>query len=477
MSGERKGKIMKIEDRLNRYAGKPFLFSALKNPLCSSEEILQTIAELKEVPFYPSSNDGPLLADIQQLVDQAVSYCVQMLIERNISFNTSLDELNRYFLRALLAMQHGDYQEALRSLLVYESYSEVIFPSYPHLYCYRGLAWYGLHEYARAIEDFSSYLSACPQDEVAYFYRGNARFFLGKFQDALDDYIVALQKHANFPEVIANAAILEKSLSGETVLLQSYDAGWQDNLLEQTLALPVDIDIWTIPIFINNFNRLGCLQRLVDWLVEAGYKKIYVLDNDSSYPPLLAYYHQLDENSPAVQVVRLGKNFGHTALWDSGILEHMSVESPYVYTDSDVVPIDNCPQDFLRQLLVILQRYPFLKKVGLGLKTDGITCSNATEILAQERRFYMHEMESDLYFGAVDTTFALYRNYRHYHLYVSARTTGDLMAWHLPWHYAYDDLPPDELYYIRHANASASLIASLKKSGAFSEKVVDGREN
>ncbi|BAL84159.1 hypothetical protein SELR_24510 [Selenomonas ruminantium subsp. lactilytica TAM6421] len=461
---------MNTGDILNKYSEKCFLFAALKNPLCSSEEILQTISELKEVPFYQSSEAGQLLAEIQQLANQAVNSCVQMLIERGISPNTSQDELNRYFLHALRALQCGDYQGALRNLLIYDSYSEIIFPSYPHLYCYRGLAWYGLREYAKATSDFSSYLAVFPQDEIAHFYRGNALFFLGKLQEALDDYIVALQQHANFSEVIANAAILERSLAGDKKMLQQYDVGWQDSPWERTLALPKGMNFWSIPIFINNFNRLGCLQRLVEWLVNAGYKKIYILDNDSSYPPLLKYYCQLDENCPAVQVVRLKKNFGHTALWDSGILESMSVESSYVYTDSDVVPVDDCPKDFLRQLLAILQRYPLLKKVGLGLKTEGITCSNAAEILAQEQRYYLHKIEPDLYFGAVDTTFALYRNYRHYHLYVSARTTGDLMAWHLPWHYDYDNLPPDEIYYVNHANASASLVASLKKSGTFSEK-------
>ena len=71
-------------------------------------------------------------------------------------------------------------------------------------------------------------------------------------------------------------------------------------------------------------------------------------------------------------------------------------------------------------------------------------------------------MERDLYFAPVDTTFALYRNFRHYHLHISARTAGGKMARHLPWYYDYDHLPEDEKYYMEHANRSASFAYELK---------------
>ncbi len=452
-------------DFLNRYSEKRFSFPALYDPACSSADILLTLNELKEVPFYQSEDAMYSKEKIQQIAELAVEACMQMMAERNLPFpQTSTDELNRYFLRALIALQNRDWQEALRSLWIYDSFSDFIFSSYPYLYFYRGLAWYGLQEYEKAEDDFRTYISTVPEDEIAHFYRGNTLYYLGRYAETVDEYITALQSHANFQEVKDNASILEHKITGKTLFpAEKKCLKWQDSPFAQTLALPADADIWTIPIFINNFNRLGCLQKLVNWLVEAGYRNIYILDNDSSYPPLLEYYQQLKTRETVVQVVQLGRNLGHAALWKSGILESLSVESPYVYTDSDVVPVSECPKDFLKQFMDILQRYPLLKKVGLGLKTDGITCDNAEEVLALERRYYIHEMEPHFYFCPVDTTFALYRNYRHYHLCVAARTTGNLMAWHLPWHYDYKNLPPDELYYAQHANASASLITALKK--------------
>ena len=178
----------------------------------------------------------------------------------------------------------------------------------------------------------------------------------------------------------------------------------------------------------------------MDWLLHAGYRRIYILDNDSTYPPLLDYYRRLEQNTPQINVIRLGRNIGHRAIWEAGILETMQVDTPYVYTDPDVVPVKECPSNVLQRMLEILQKYPFLKKVGLGLKTDDLT-----------------------YYGADATRFALYRNYWHYQLYCSARMTGKYMVRHLPWYLDYDNLPEDEKYYIKHANTSSSVARGVQK--------------
>ena len=60
-----------------------------------------------------------------------------------------------------------------------------------------------------------------------------------------------------------------------------------------------------VPIIINCRDRLGSLVELVDYLERAGQDRIYLLDNDSAYPPLLEYL----AHSPH-EVVRLGRNAG-----------------------------------------------------------------------------------------------------------------------------------------------------------------------
>ena len=308
-------------------------------------------------------------------------------------------------------------------------------------------------------------MGKCPNDEIAQFQLGNVLLRQNKLPEALDAYTEALKMHSNFHEILCNANIIDEKITPKGMADSLNGAAWPiiDSPLTASLRIAENLDIWDIPIFINSYNRLGCLQKLIEWLLEAGYRRIFILDNASGYGPLLEYYDQLEKQDNAVQVLRLGQNMGHTALWDSGILEKLNIEMPYVYTDSDVVPEEQCPKNVLQHFLNILEKYPFLKKVGLGLITDDITFFDKEKIRAQEKNFYRHKMEDGVYFGAVDTTFALYRNYRHYNIYVSARTTGKFMARHLPWYYDYSNLPEDEKYYMENANASAGLIADLKR--------------
>ena len=91
-----------------------------------------------------------------------------------------------------------------------------------------------------------------------------------------------------------------------------------------------------IPIIINNFNRLTTLIQLTDSLTSRGYTRIYILDNASTYPPLLAYY----QTCPFT-VIRLKENLGFKALWKSEWKKGFAMI--IILTDSDVVTIADCP--------------------------------------------------------------------------------------------------------------------------------------
>src|SRR5437016_2259980 len=61
-----------------------------------------------------------------------------------------------------------------------------------------------------------------------------------------------------------------------------------------------------IPIIINNRNRVTYLLQLISWLEKSGYNNIYIIDNNSKYPPLLEYY-----SKTKYPVFRLKENAGH----------------------------------------------------------------------------------------------------------------------------------------------------------------------
>lgn len=139
----------------------------------------------------------------------------------------------------------------------------------------------------------------------------------------------------------------------------------------------------------------------------------------------------------------------------------MKISTPYVYTDPDVLPIERCPKNFVKRLMEILDSNHEVRKVGLGLVWEDVTFFDKEETQKRESIFYVGRQVGDnLFYAQVDTTFALYANVRHYNLRFSMRTTGNLMAYHLPWYFDYDNLPEDEKYYMAHANKNS--ITSVK---------------
>ena len=212
---------------------------------------------------------------------------------------------------------------------------------------------------------------------------------------------------------------------------------------------------FNVPVVINNRNRLVWLKALVDWLRNAGYRNIYILDNASTYPPLLEYY-----SSAPARVVYLGRNAGYMALWQSQLFSEIG-RGYYVYSDPDVLPGERCPKDVVYRLYKVLQAYRSIEKCGVALRIDDLPdhYSRKAEVIGQiEGRYWQEPVAPDIYDAPVDTTFALYRplafgnaeNCRAY------RLAGDCTFRHMPW-YENSAAPGEETtYYISHADTSTT---------------------
>ena len=164
-------------------------------------------------------------------------------------------------------------------------------------------------------------------------------------------------------------------------------------------------DYKKIPIIINNYNRLSTLKQLIKDLEERGYTNIHIIDNKSSYPPLLDYY-----GTCPYKVYRLKKNIGFKALWKSN-LWFKFLRGYYCYTDSDLSLVKECPDDFLEKFYGLLTKYPEVFKVGFSLKIDDLPASyeKKQDVINWESKFYTIEKEKNIYIAPIDTTFALYR--------------------------------------------------------------------
>lgn len=223
------------------------------------------------------------------------------------------------------------------------------------------------------------------------------------------------------------------------------------NALMPALKLPANPK--NIPVIINNFNRLAYPLALIAWLERAGMTQIIIIDNDSTYPPLLEYYKTCPH-----RVVLLGKNWGYLALWQSGIFKEFS-NSFYVYTDPDLLPIEDCPHDFMDVFLQLLAENADVKKVGFSLKIDDLPpyFTKREEIIAIESKYWQKKRSVLAYDAPIDTTFALYRpGAKGDHRAKGLRTVFPYLARHLPWYLDPDNLPEEEIYYKKTASDSST---------------------
>ena len=212
-------------------------------------------------------------------------------------------------------------------------------------------------------------------------------------------------------------------------------------------------DYKKIPIIINNRNRLTFLSSLIDNLEKRGYENIYIIDNDSSYPPLLEYYKKINH-----KIFFLKENIGYLALWQTDLYKKF-IRDYYVYTDPDVIPIDECPDDFLDFFRKCLQKHKFAKKVGFSLKIDDLPdhYKNKDSVISWESQFFKNKTDDGLYRAHIDTTFALYRPWAKggsNDSHITYRTAYPFEARHMPWYVNSKELPEEELYYIEHAKQS-----------------------
>lgn len=217
-----------------------------------------------------------------------------------------------------------------------------------------------------------------------------------------------------------------------------------------------------VPIYINNFNHLSYLKDLINSLEKRGYTNIHIIDNNSTYPPLLEFY----KNCP-YDVIRLKENVGYLSIWETGLYKHIW-DSYYVYTDSDIVLGEDCPEDFMKYFIEILDKYKFCHKIGFALSISDLPeCfEKKDEVIKHESQFWQKEIEPGLYDAQIDTTFALYRPFckgpaSSYKFVI--RVGGKYSCKHQPWYVDVNNPTQEETYYLASIKTSTHWSAEMKK--------------
>ena len=213
-----------------------------------------------------------------------------------------------------------------------------------------------------------------------------------------------------------------------------------------------------IPIIINNRNLLTWPSKMVEDLQTfENIGEIIILDNGSTYEPLLEWY----KTNPCTIIY--SENLGQGAPWILNLPNKLGFDY-YVVTDSDL-DLSNTPKNSLQYLKEKLDSHPEYSKIGLSLYNWNVP----------EESPYHHFLktwglnnwgEDTIIDGLltkqlVDTTFALYHIDRHHHGN-SCASNSPYSVRHIPWEITNDviqDMPNKnfEFYnYLLNATSASS---------------------
>lgn len=201
---------------------------------------------------------------------------------------------------------------------------------------------------------------------------------------------------------------------------------------------------------------------MVEYLVQIPELEVIILDNDSTYQPLLDWYGTLP-----CTIERLTANYGNFVLWSSptAIVGHEKpnffekygcVGSQYILSDCDL-DLSGVPRETLLSTLHEgLNRHTWAVKCGLSLRIDDLP---NTELAREAKKWEGNNwtLIDDLYIkAAVDTTFCLCTGVGEQNDFDRCiRVNSPYSARHIGWYYSPQNPPPeDEMWYLKNISKS-----------------------
>lgn len=202
------------------------------------------------------------------------------------------------------------------------------------------------------------------------------------------------------------------------------------------------------PVFIICRDLVTWLKRTVAWLEKSGQTEIYLIDNDSRYPPLLDYYAKTPHT-----VIRLGENIGKRGPWKRDVIAKYAKGRRFVVTDPDIEPIAECPFDLFDRCSEVLDADPKLVKVGPSLAIDDLPdyYEHKQQVIERQSQFWDDKLKVDAgFFAPIDSVMALYREDQFDQLRTNpaVRLGHPYIARHIPW-YTRSKRPSKELAFYR----------------------------
>jgi hypothetical protein len=245
------------------------------------------------------------------------------------------------------------------------------------------------------------------------------------------------------------------------------------------------INALKIPIIVICWNELTYIRNMVNQLKHFNHP-IILLDNHSTFAPLLEYYKEIKrELGSKIEIRMLKKNYGNTVYLR---LQH-TLPRIYMLTDPDIELNKHMPENFCEILLNLSEKYK-MYKIGMALDTKHkekfLNCgspNSSKKLFNYHAQFFKNKIKDDtyeLYNAFVDTTFCLVNTkyaIKHYDIskdYMQStkpalRIAGNFTAKHLPWYKnSLKKMPKNELNaYMKNSKSSTivrnCIIPMMKK--------------
>jgi hypothetical protein len=199
-------------------------------------------------------------------------------------------------------------------------------------------------------------------------------------------------------------------------------------------------------------DRVTYGRRCVAALQAAGLD-VVVADHGTTYPAALDWLAGLERSG--IPVHRDGDAHAHV-LWQRPWFRELAAAGPYIVTDPDVIPSEDCPPDWPDVLAQALKENPALERAGLSLRIDNLPEHNPgkADVIGWESQFWQRPALPGFYAAALDTTLSVHQPLTpatEGHATGRAVRSGfPYTADHLAWHEDPQNLPEDVAWFYAH---------------------------
>ena len=238
-----------------------------------------------------------------------------------------------------------------------------------------------------------------------------------------------------------------------------------------------------IPLIIPNFNQMVYTINLVNWWnYYTNNAPVFIVDNKSTYKPLLIFYKNVKNIWSNVEVIRYrvnncGKNL--TNLIRNKINPHYKY---YCISNPDIMPHPTTPENFLDIFKHCIEKYEY-HRVGFALRINDLPdyITNTQLILKRQSDFYDKRKRVYVEYGdknykghkaPIDLTFAMYSSENGGWIFpYNSRTKWNnalrlFTAYHLEWYIDPNTRSEETDYYYKTATQrEEKYITGIKVKG------------